>query len=94
MTFGDLYYAVRVGNRGSGEILAFNLEHGKFVGKLADQNGRTIQIDRLWALSLGNGGKAGPYNALYFTAGPSDETQGLFGSIAPLSTDLTKGNGQ
>jgi len=92
--FGSFSHTLLVGNLGSGEILGFNLEDGSFVGKLADQGGTTIQIDRLWALSFGNGGKAGPYNSLYFTAGPNQETEGLFGSIAPISTDLTQGNDQ
>jgi uncharacterized protein (TIGR03118 family) len=92
--FGSFSHTLLVGNLGSGEILGFNLEDGSFVGKLADQNGKTIQIDGLWALSFGNGGKAGPYNSLYFTAGPNDETNGLFGSIAPVASDLTQGNDQ
>ncbi len=92
--FGSFSHTLLVGNLGSGDILGFNLESGRFVGKLADQNGNTIHIGRLWALSFGNGGKAGPYNTLYFTAGPSNETQGLFGSIAPLLSDLTQGNDQ
>ncbi len=92
--FGSFSHTLLVGNLGNGQILGFNLEDGSFVGTLADQNGTTIAIDRLWALSFGNGGKAGPYNTLYFTAGPNNETQGLFGSIAPISSDLTQGNDQ
>ncbi|MGA7411320.1 MAG: TIGR03118 family protein, partial [Bryobacteraceae bacterium] len=44
--FGSFSHTLLVGNLGSGEILGFNLEDGSFVGKLADQNGKTIQIDR------------------------------------------------
>jgi uncharacterized protein (TIGR03118 family) len=92
--FGSFSHNLLVGNLGDGKIDAFDVETGKFLGNLADQNGNTIQIDGLWALSFGNGGKAGPYNTLYFTAGPVDETQGLFGSIAPIASDLTQGNDQ
>jgi uncharacterized protein (TIGR03118 family) len=92
--FGSFSHNLLVGNLGDGSILAFNLETGKFVGKLADQTGTEIKIDGLWGLSFGNGGKAGPYNTLYFTAGPNDETAGLFGSIAPIPADLIEGNDQ
>lgn len=37
-------------------------------------------IDGLWALTLG-GGKSSSSDTLYFTAGPNDETDGLFGTI-------------
>ena len=40
-----------------------------------------IAIDGLWALEFGNGAAAGPTNTLFFTAGPDDETHGLFGKI-------------
>ncbi len=92
--FGSFSHNLLVGNLGDGSILGFNLETGKFVGKLADQTGTAIKIDGLWGLSFGNGGKAGPYNTLYFTAGPNDETAGLFGSVAPIPTDLIEGNDQ
>jgi hypothetical protein len=42
-------------------------------------NGQALTIDGLWALSVGNDGGAGSSQSLYFTAGPSDESHGLFG---------------
>lgn len=42
-----------------------------------------LSIDGLWALEFGNNGGAGPSTRLFFTAGPNDETDGLFGSIDP-----------
>ena len=45
------------------------------------ENGRSISIDGLWALEFGNGANAGPRNNLFFTAGPDDESHGLFGKI-------------
>lgn len=92
--FGTFSHNLLVGNLGSGTILAFNVEDGSYRGTLADQNGVTISIDRLWAISFGNGGKAGPYNTLYFTAGPNNETQGLFGSLTPVASELIQGNDQ
>jgi uncharacterized protein (TIGR03118 family) len=92
--FGSLSHTLLIGNFGNGQILAFGLEDGNYLGTLKDQNGNTITIDGLWAISFGNGGKAGPYNTLYFTAGPSNQTQGLFGSLTPVAADLTQGSGQ
>ena len=42
---------------------------------------RSITIDGLWAIAFGNGAAGGPTTTLYFAAGPSDESHGLFGSI-------------
>ena len=55
-----------------------------FLGTLSDTNGNPIFIDGLWGLIFGNGGNGGDTNILYFTAGPDDETHGLFGSLAPV----------
>jgi hypothetical protein len=40
-------------------------------------------IDRLWALEFGNAGNNGDPGTLFFTAGPNDESDGLFGTITP-----------
>ena len=48
----------------------------------SERAGRKITIDGLWALEFGNGGNAGARNELFFTAGPDDESHGLFGKIA------------
>ena len=40
-----------------------------------------VAIDGLWGLKFGNGAKAGDNDTLFFTAGPNDETNGLFGSL-------------
>jgi hypothetical protein len=48
-------------------------------------NGHPVWIDGLWAIEFGNDGPAGPSNSLYFTAGPDDESHGLFGDITAAS---------
>jgi hypothetical protein len=52
-----------------------------YKGQLRHANGSPIVIDGLWAIAFGNGSAAGPTNTLYFLAGPSEESHGLFGSI-------------
>jgi hypothetical protein len=42
---------------------------------------KPVTIDGLWGLGFGNGAGSGATNALYFTAGPDDESHGLFGRI-------------
>jgi uncharacterized protein (TIGR03118 family) len=81
--FGEFGGALLIGNFGNGQINAFDPEHGEFVGRLRRPDGRRPVIDGLWALLFGNGGNGGDKNTLYFTAGPNDEADGIFGSIAP-----------
>jgi uncharacterized protein (TIGR03118 family) len=71
---------ILVGNFGDGRINVF-AEDGAFLGQLQSHN-RTIVIDGLWALSFP------PVTAttidpmrLYFTAGPANEMDGLFGYL-------------
>jgi uncharacterized protein (TIGR03118 family) len=71
---------VLVGNFGDGRINVFT-EDGRFQGQLQSKH-QTIVIDGLWALGFA------PTTAttidpmrLYFTAGPKDETHGLFGYL-------------
>jgi uncharacterized protein (TIGR03118 family) len=82
--FGRFSGDLLVGNFGDGEINAFEPEsngHFGFRGQLRNGSGHAIAIDGLWALGFGNGANAGPTNTLFFTAGPDDETHGLFGRI-------------
>src|SRR5262245_20643120 len=79
--FGDFSGALLVGNFGNGMINAFDPTTGAFFGSLSNTDGTPITIDGLWALQFGNGAAAGPMNRLFFTAGPNDESNGLFGAI-------------
>lgn len=83
-TFGKHGDELLVGNFGSGTIMAFEAD-GQFRGLLRDVHNDPIVIGGLWALTFGNGGRAGVPGTLYFTAGPGDETHGLFGSLDPVN---------
>ena len=78
--FGAHADQLLVGNFGSGTIMAFDAE-GKFQGLLENTHEKPIVIEGLWALAFGNGGRAGRPETLYFTAGPGEESHGLFGSL-------------
>jgi uncharacterized protein (TIGR03118 family) len=79
--FGHFKSALLVGNFGDGRINAFDIATGEFIGPLRNIEGGPVAIDGLWGIGFGNGAAAGPTNVLYFTAGPQEESHGLFGSI-------------
>ena len=84
--FGRFAGDLLVGNFGDGQINAYEeLANGHFEhrGELRGSDGKRLAIDGLWALRFGNGGNAGPTGTLFFTAGPDEESHGLFGSITP-----------
>ncbi|HTZ69787.1 MAG TPA: TIGR03118 family protein [Acetobacteraceae bacterium] len=78
--FGHFGGDLLVGNFGDGHITAFTpalTEVAQLkIGKKA------AAIDGLWALIVGNGGSGGSASDIYFTAGPNDEANGLFGSLS------------
>jgi uncharacterized protein (TIGR03118 family) len=84
--FGSFGGDLLVGNFGDGEINAYAPQpDGSYerVDALRGANHKPILIDGLWALSFGKGALTnnGPTDTLFFTAGPDDETHGLFGTI-------------
>jgi len=91
--FGRFSNHLLVGNFGNGRIHAFDPANltgqGEFQarGPLHSADGPPIAIDGLWALSFGKGAANnanGPTNTLFFTAGPFDESHGLFGSLVAV----------
>jgi uncharacterized protein (TIGR03118 family) len=80
-----------VGNFGDGLIHAYDATNGTWLGQLKDPDGEPIQIQKLWALRVGNGGSGGLANTVYFTAGPFDETHGIFGSLTTAAPGSAEG---
>jgi len=78
--FGKFSNNLLVGNFGDGMINAFDLRSGNFRGALR-KGGHPIVIDGLWGIAFGNGVDNQPVNSLFFTAGPNDESDGLFGTV-------------
>jgi uncharacterized protein (TIGR03118 family) len=82
--FGRFSGDLLVGNFGDGEINAYERTPNgfHFRGTLRGADNKSIAIDGLWALQFGKGSVVnGPANTLFFTAGPDEETHGLFGTI-------------
>ena len=83
--FGTFSNAILVGNFGDGAINAFDPSSGKFLGQISDTNGHPIINAGLWDMVFGQGGTGDP-NTLYFTAGGSDQTHGLFATLVAASS--------
>ena len=94
--FGRFRNTILVGNFGDGRINAFDPATGDFLGQLRTRAGNVIEIDGLWGLTFGARlfAVVVPFfgccdvilierPVLYFTAGPEDETHGLFGYVRP-----------
>lgn len=73
--FGQLANAILIGNVGDGRINVFDAS-GNYKGQL-ENNGTPISVNGLWDIAF----SATCSTQLYFTAGPQEETYGLFGYI-------------
>ncbi|QHT70793.1 TIGR03118 family protein [Rhodocytophaga rosea] len=71
--------AILIGNFGDGKINAYTPD-GKFISQLKVNN-KVVAIDGLWEITLPPAKSIIDQNRLYFTAGPSDEQDGLFGYL-------------
>lgn len=84
----------------SGYIVAYDLTAGRMVGLLKDPNGNPISINGIWGISFGNmspnnyDSAGAPSAEMYFTAGPNHGSEGLFGYLTAVSSDLTEGSVQ
>ena len=90
-TFGAFAGDLLIGNFGDGTIHAFAPvaagPNGQLQskGQLLTETCAPLVIDGLWALQFGNGSGSGSRDALYFTAGPEEESHGLFGNLVPVA---------
>lgn len=83
--FGNFSNYLLVGNFGDGLINVYDPNTGQYKGTVNDRYGNPLQIDGLWSLTFGTNNGAGKSNELFFSAGPSVETQGVFGKLEPAS---------
>ena len=79
--FGRLSGMLLVANFGDGTIAAYDPATREFVDVMRDAGGKPVAIDKIWGLVFGNGESLGDSNALYYTAGPDEEKDGVFGSL-------------
>lgn len=86
--FGTLSNALLVSNHADGMIHAYDTTTGTWIGALQTSAGGAFAQPGLWGIAFGNDGmtKAGvsmnqPHNTLFFTAGPNEAANGLYGRI-------------
>ena len=92
--FGAFPHRLLIGQFGDGTIQVYNLLTGKHEGALLNPDNTAIAIDGLWSISFaGDSANNGLGTTLYFTAGPNDENDGLFGKITAVDTE-TRGNAE
>jgi uncharacterized protein (TIGR03118 family) len=83
--------AILIGNFGNGRINAFSTS-GKFLGQLRGDNHQILSIDELWAIMFPPSTSTIDQRRLYFTAGPEEETHGLFGYLLPKPAEIDEDN--
>jgi len=81
--FGPLSNTLLVSNNtNTGTINGFDLTTGAFVGTLETSANKAIHINQLWGIEFGGGTSMnGNTNQLFYTAGPKNNLDGLFGVI-------------
>ena len=84
-----------IGNFGSSQISAFNMNTGAFLGQLSDAQGHPLLLNGgikesdmkgLWGIRFGNGHGGADANTLFFAAGINAEADGLFGKVTPVTS--------
>ena len=90
--FGSVDGGLLISNFGDGTINIFAPNGSSLavsMGPITVNNGVTLAIPGLWSLVFGNGDSDKPLTTLFYTAGFADQTDGVFGSIAPTSTAVS-----
>jgi uncharacterized protein (TIGR03118 family) len=69
-------------NTNSGTINGFNPTTGAFVGTMKNSANKNIVVNQIWGIEFGGGTSSnGNTNSLYYTAGPKNNLNGVFGVI-------------
>jgi uncharacterized protein (TIGR03118 family) len=86
--FGSLRGDVLIGNFGDGTINIFSPNGtalANFEGPMMSGSGQPLVFPALWSLTFGNGDADKPVTTLFYTAGLTDLTDGVFGGITLMS---------
>ncbi len=87
--FGSASGDLLIGNFGDGNINRFDPATGNSLGPITLASGKQLVIPGLWALAFGNGAANQPVGSLFYTAGPNNQTDGVFGRIDAVMTSNT-----
>ncbi|MGA2424335.1 MAG: TIGR03118 family protein [Terriglobales bacterium] len=81
--FGTLSNTLLISNNiNAGTINGYNPTTGAFVGTVETTANKAIKINQLWGIEFGGGSSNnGATNQLFYTAGPKNNANGIFGVI-------------
>jgi uncharacterized protein (TIGR03118 family) len=79
--FGHFSNRLLVSNFGNGTITAYDVNSGQYLGLLRNADGTKFVSHGIWGIAFGNGWLNQPTNTLFFTAGPQQEKNGVYGRI-------------
>ena len=82
--FGTLSNTLLISNNtNSGTINGFNPATGAFVGTIINSALKPIHFNQIWGIEFGGGtSENGNTNQLFYTAGPKNNLNGIFGVIS------------
>jgi uncharacterized protein (TIGR03118 family) len=86
--FGGLSNTLLVGNFNSGTVVAFDPDTHTAIDYLRDDAGEALYADGIWGMLFGNGASLGDTDSLYYSAGPDNAGDGVFGRIRWDNTPL------
>lgn len=79
--FGAFSNTLLVSSFNSGTVTAFDPNTHKAIDYLRDDAGNPLQVDGIWGMLFGNGASLGDADSLYYSAGPKNATDGVFGRV-------------
>ncbi|MFZ0687144.1 MAG: TIGR03118 family protein [Terriglobales bacterium] len=81
--FGTLSNTLLItNNTNAGTINGFNPTTGDYVGSVVNSKGKNIVFNQIWGIEFGGGSSNnGNTNQLFYTAGPKNNADGIFGVI-------------
>jgi uncharacterized protein (TIGR03118 family) len=88
--FGAVAGQLLIGNFGDGVVNGFDPASGKSLGAISLASGKQLVIPGLWALVFGNGAANQPATTLFYTAGPNNQVDGVFGRIDMATTSSSQ----
>jgi uncharacterized protein (TIGR03118 family) len=84
--FGSAAGKLLIGNFGDGAINRFDPVTGNSLGAISLASGKQLAVPGLWTLAFGNGAPTQPASSLFYTAGPNNQTGGVFGRIDAVTS--------
>ena len=81
--FGPLSGTLLISNNtNTGTINGFNKSTGALVGTIKNSAGKVLHFNQIWGIKFGGGSPSnGNTNQLFYTAGPKNNLNGVFGVI-------------